>query len=142
MKKFRNSINGYDKRDVIDFVNEVTKEFESMLSKLKNQDTEIKTLNEKLDYYKNLEGTLNKAIQVADDASNQIKRVAREESTSMMEEAKRNASRIINDALLKAEKTDAEAEMLKRRVNVFKKRLRSIIEDQLSEIERIDENDL
>ncbi len=141
MKQFRNSINGFDKNDVKEFVNDVTMQFENMLNSLKSKDNEIKSLKEKIEYYKNMESSLNRAITVADEASSQIKRLAREESNSILEDAKRNASRIVNEALIKAEKADTEAEMLKRKISVFKKRLRLIIEDQLEEIERIDEND-
>lgn len=142
MIQFRNSINGYDKTDVKNFINEITNEFESMLNSLKAKDNEISSLKEKIEYYKNTESTINKAIAVADEASNQIKRLAREESNGIIDDAKRNASRIINEALLKAEKADNEAEMLKRRIATFKRRLRIIIEEQLEEVERIDENDL
>lgn len=142
MKQFKTGFNGYDKKEVANFVNEVTTQFESMLNNLKIKDNEINTLKEKLSYYQNMESTLNKAVMVADEASNQIKRLAREESTSILDEAKRNASRIINDALLRGEKADTEAQMLKRRISVFKKRLRMIIEDQLNEIDEIDERDI
>ena len=60
------------------------------------------------------------------------------ESEIILEDAKRNASRIINESLLKAEKADMEAEMLKRNVNIFKRKLRGIIEAQLEMVEDIE----
>lgn len=139
MKKFSTSFNGYSKSDVNTFVNEVTKEYESMLSKLKARDNEINAIKAELIKYKNLEATLNKALLVAEDASNNIKRVARDESTTIVEDAKRNASRIINDALLKAEQIENEAETLKRRVVVFKRRFKQALEEQIVQIDEIDE---
>ena len=134
------SLNGYNKLEVNNFVNEVTSEYERMLSKLKSQDEEIKQLKEDLEKYKNMESTLNRAIVVAEDASNQIKRVARDEAKGVIEDAKRNASRIVNEALLKADKIEQDAETLKRRVVIFKRRLRSVVDEQVEFIDSINED--
>lgn len=140
MKKFSTSFNGYNKSEVNSFVADVAKEYESMLNNLKQRDQEIHTLKEKLLQYQNMENTLNKALLVAEDASNQIKRMARDESKSIIDDAKRNASRIVNDALMKAEKLEADGENLRKRIVIFKRRFRSIIETELENIDEIDEN--
>ena len=78
---------------------------------------------------------------MAQKTSEQMKMTAIKESETILEDAKRNASRIINEALLRAEKTEMEANMLKRNINIFKRRLRSIIEQQLemvNDIEKVD----
>ena len=140
MRKFSTSSFGYNKIEVNNFVNEVTTEYESMLNKLKRQDIEIANLKSELEKYKNMENTLNKAIMVAEDASNQIKRIARDEAKGVMDDAKRNASRIINDALLQASKIEQDAETLKRRVGVFKRRLRSVVDEEIEFIDSINED--
>lgn len=140
MRKFNVSLNGYNKLEVNNFVNEVTSEYESMLSKLKQQDGEIERLKQDLEKYKNMENTLNRAIVIAEDASNQIKRVARDEAKGVLEDAKRNASRIVNDALIKADKIENDAEILKRRVVIFKKRLRSVVDEQIEFIDSINDD--
>ena len=111
-----------------------------MLNKLKKQDIDIANLKAELEKYKNMENTLNKAIMVAEDASNQIKRIARDEAKGIMDDAKRNASRIINDALLQANKVEQDAETLKRRVGVFKRRLRSVVDEEIEFIDSINED--
>lgn len=140
MRKFNTSLNGYNKLEVNNFVNEVTSEYESMLSKLKKQDEEISKLKTDLEKYQNMESTLNRAIMVAEDASNQIKRVARDEAKGVLDDARRNASRIVNDALLKADKIEQDAETLKRRVVIFKKRLRSVVDEQIEFIDSINDD--
>lgn len=140
MKKFSNSVYGYSKEEVNNFVAEVTKEYESMLDKLKGRDIEIHELKQKLLQYQNMENTLNRALMVAEDTSNQIKRIARDESKSIIEDAKRNASRIVNDALIRAEKLEAEGEDLRRRIVAFKNRFRTIVKIELENIEQIDEH--
>ena len=89
MRRFTTTISGYDKNEVHSFVNEVTREYESMLTKLKDRDLKIRNLEDQLKKYESMEQTLKRAIFVAEDASNQIKRIARDESRTIVEDAKK-----------------------------------------------------
>ncbi|MBO4601080.1 MAG: DivIVA domain-containing protein [Bacilli bacterium] len=140
MKKFNNSLMGYDKAEVNAFVNEVTTEFENILDKLKQKDADILALKKELTKYENLESTLNKTILAAEEVSNNMRNVARSESKSILDEARKNASRILNDALMKAEKAQSDADMLKRRIINFKRRFRQAVENELDVIDSLDEN--
>ena len=140
MKKFSTSFNGYNKSEVNSFVRDVAKEYESMLNNLKKRDEEITSLKQRLLQYQNMENTLNKALLIAEDTSSQIKKVARDESKAIIDEAKRNASRIVNYALLKAEKLEADGENLRKRIVIFKRKFKSIIETELETIDSIDED--
>lgn len=98
-------------------------------------------LRERLEQYERTEDTLKSAILMAQKTSDQIKSAAHKESEIIIEDAKRNASRIVNESLLKAERTEMEAEMLRKNINTFKRRLRGIIEAQLdmvNDIEKVD----
>ena len=138
MKQFNTTLNGYDKTEVNAFVEEVTKEYESVLEKLKHREIELKALKERLEYYKTLESTLNTAVLVAEDSSNQIKKIAREEAKLIIDQAKKNASHIINDALIKAEKTELEADQLRRSLKIYKSRIKATIEEQLTMVDDVD----
>lgn len=138
MRKFNNSFPGYNKNEVNSFVKNVATEYESMLERLKSRDREIDNLKKELEHYKNLEGTLNRAILIAEESSQNIKKTAFDESKVIIEDAKRNASRIINNALIKAEKVENEANSLKRQVAQYKRKYKNILEEQLEEIERLD----
>lgn len=140
MKKFSISFRGYTKSEVNAFVKDVTKEYENMLNTLKTKDKEIETLKQKLIHYQNMESTLSHALSVAEDASSQIKRMARDESQGIVDDAKRNASRIVNEALMKASKLEEEAETLQRRIILFKRKFRQAIENELENIDDIPEN--
>ena len=138
MKQFNTTLNGYDKTEVNAFVNEVTREYENVLDKLKSREIEIKALKDRLEYYKNLESTLNTAVLVAEDSSNQIKKIAKEEAKLIIDQAKKNASHIINDALIKAEKTEIEADQLRRSLKIYKSRIKATIEEQLTMVDDVD----
>ena len=138
MRKFNSSFPGYNKNEVNSFVNNVTIEYESMLNKLKNADNEIAELKKELTHYKNIESTLNRAILIAEESSQNIKRVAYDEAKTIIEDAKKNASRIMNNALIKAEKVEDEANYLRRQFASYKRRYKGILEEELDKIERLD----
>ncbi len=139
INKFSTSIQGYKKEEVNDFVREVTQEYEGMLQKLKNSCEVIETLKKELKHYKDIEATLNRAILVAEESTSNIKKAAYDESKVIIEDAKRNATKVINGALQKAERIENEAESLRRKVSVYKRRFRTLVEDQLDEIEALDD---
>lgn len=138
MNKFDTVFRGYDKYQVQKCLDEIIKNYEMLLEKSKKTEEENKRLVNEIAYYQKIEDTLNRAIFTAESAGDQIKSTARREAESMVAEARRNANRIINDALLKAEKAQNQADMLKRNTNVLKRRLKQIIESQLEVIEEIE----
>lgn len=141
MNNFDIVFRGYDKDQVKAYLDKIIDEYERLLNDKKEADNKLNELNEKLNSYQNLESTLNRALFNAENAGDEIKKVARQEAESLITEAKRNANRIINDALIKAEKAGDDADRLKRNVAVLKRRLKGIIEGQLEVIEEMDRLD-
>lgn len=151
MEKFNRVLRGYDPIEVNSFIDHIIEQVENMVNEIKEKDLKIKeleeqvedviTLKNRIEQYEKMEDTLNRAIVMAEKTSEQIKLNAHQERETITNDAKRNASRIINEALLKAEKIDNDAEMVKRNMNILKKRLRDILESQLElvdDIEKID----
>ena len=141
MNNFDTVFRGYDKSQVKSYLDKVIREYERLLNEKKLVDSKVEELNSRLEKYEKLEGTLNRALYSAENASDEIKKMARQEAESLINEAKRNANRIINDALLKAEKANDDADRLKINVTLLKRRLRAIIEGQLEVIEEMDRLD-
>ena len=152
MERFNRILRGYDPEEVNAFLDQVIARVELMVSDIEKKDKEIKELKvklagidemqEKLGQYERMEDTLNRAILMAQKSSDQMKLSAHRESELLLEDAKSNASRIVNEALMRAEKIENESITLKRNVNIFKRRLKDIIESQLDVIEEIDKVEL
>ena len=138
MEKFNTAFSGYKKEEVNKFIDDVIKQVESMINNMKSKDLEIEKLKSELEHYKSLESTFNRALLVAEDAGQQIRNSARSESMQLIEDAKRNADRIINTALLEADTARRDAERLRRNVITFKRRLRDILETQMDLVNDID----
>ena len=145
----------YTKQQIDQFLDQVIKQVERMIedNKAKSREIALKDskieeltkslenmahIQDKLAQYERMESTLNRAVLMAQRTSDQIKSSAHRESEMILEDAKKNASRIVNESLLKAEKTEMEADALKRNINIFKRKLRGIIEAQLEMVDDIE----
>ena len=139
MRKFRTSFSGYNKEDVNEFVSEVIREYESILQKLKNSTKEMELLNRELERYKSLEKSMNDTLLVAQEISANAQKAAIAEGKLIVEDAKNNASKIVNNSLIKAQNIEREAEELKRKVTSYKRRFIALVESQMDDVNQFDE---
>lgn len=142
MEKFHYEANGYNRSEVNAFIERVIRETEGIINKCQEQKDEIKDLKDKLESYKVLEDSINKSIVNAEKTSDNIKRLAREEANVIVSDAKNNASRIVNDALIRSERIEQQADVLERNIKIFKRKLKIIVEQQLAVVEEIEVLDL
>ena len=152
MEKFNRTLRGYDPEEVNNFLDKVINQVEQMVDEIKDKDKRIKELEslekenqmlkEKIVRYEQMEHTLNRAIMMAQKTSEQIKINAHKESETVLNDAKMNANRIINEALLKAEKAEQDANTLQRNINIFKRRVKDIVEAQLEVVSELDDVEL
>ena len=163
MEKFSRVLRGYDPEEVNDFLDKVIAKVEAMvkdldekdkqiielkklqqennerqMSNLKKLEQENLTLTSKIAQFERMEENLKKAILMAEKTSEQIKLTAYQERDIIVSDAKKNASRIVNEALLKAESIEKESDMLRRNMIVFKKRLKDALSTQVELIEDIE----
>ena len=136
IKELEDELSNYN-RDEIEDANKKLKEYESIGSR-----EELLVLKTKLDHYVKMEETLQNAILMSQKTCEQMKTSAYNERETIIEEAKKNANRIINEALLEAEKAERDATMIRRNVNVFKRRLKDILETQLDVVNDIEKIEL
>ena len=118
MKRFTIKENGYDVEEVNKFVDIVIRKLEMMKNENDTYKAKIASLEKKIEDVGSIDKKLSSAILAADDAAEQMKRLAKAESTMMIEDAKRNANAIIHEALLEAEKTQNEAATLRKNIVV------------------------
>ncbi|WP_163536731.1 DivIVA domain-containing protein [Gracilibacillus sp. YIM 98692] len=137
-KEFARGFRGYDEDDVNEFLDQVIKDYETVIREKKELKEQVEKLDEKLSHFSNIETTLNKSILVAQETAEEVKESARKESKLIIKEAEKNADRIINEALSKSRAISLEVEELKKQAKVFKTRLKMLVEAQLDLIENDD----
>ncbi|MBQ9018735.1 MAG: DivIVA domain-containing protein [Bacilli bacterium] len=138
MEKFSYEANGYNRSEVNQFVSDVIKETEGIIIRVRKQNAEIESLKKELQSYKEMENTLKSSIMKAEETSDNIKKMAREESLMIINDAKHNASRIVNEALLRAEKIENQSDLLERNMRIFKKKLKAIMAQQQAVVDEIE----
>lgn len=155
MEKFTRTMRGYDPAEVNRFLDNVIKQVDKMVKLIKEKDNAIKIrdqkilalqksigetnkIKEKLAQYERMEDTLNRAIIMAQKTSDQIKSNAYRESEMLMENAKKNANRIVNEALMQAEKAEIEANRMRKNIIIYKRKLKDLLQSQLDMIEDIE----
>ena len=138
MEKFSYEANGYNRSEVNQFVSDVIRETEGIITRVRKQNTELEELKKELQHYREQETNLKSALLKAEETSDNIKRMAREERDMIVTDAKHNASRIVNEALLRAEKIELQADTLERNMRIFKKKLKSIMEQQQAIVDEIE----
>ncbi len=138
MERFNYEQQGYSRSEVNKFVQDVINQTEGIIRKYQEQKKEISTLKNEIDTYKTMEDALKRSIIQAENTSDNIKRLAKEEAALVVSDAKSNASRIVNEALLRADKIEANADMLERNMRIFKRKLKAVIEQQLAVVEEIE----
>ena len=129
-KTFGMSFYGYNKNEVNDFLNNVTKEYEEMLNKLKKTADEKAKLESELEQYKSIETSLRRTLALAEESNQTIRKSANDESIAILEDAKKNASRIINDALIRAQKIQDDADKIKLDTIKYRNKAINILKEQ------------
>ena len=128
MERFNSSFKGYNIDEVNRFVDEMTREYGAIIDKLRIKDAEIDRLKKENEELK--AASQKNSIGSLYSSSEEITRLAKYEARTIIDDAKKNASRIVNDALL---------ENLRRNMIVFKRKMRSVVKTQLETIEDIEE---
>ena len=126
MEQFSSETNGYNRKEVNKFLSDIIKETDEIIEKYKQQEEQMKSLQEQIDHYQGVQSTIKDAV-------------VEEESNHIIMEAKREASEIINDALERAEKVEAQRRLLEKNMEIFKKKLKLIMEQQHIIVDKIDE---
>ena len=148
MEKFSKTLHGYNPEEVNQFIDNIIVQTERVINLSKKQDTKIKELEsvisdlkDKLSRYEGMDETLRNAIMMAQKTSEQMRLNTIKESEFIVEEAKRNADRIVNDALIKANNIEREAEMIRKNVIIFKRKLKDQLQLQMDMIDDIEKFD-
>lgn len=143
MKRFSIVNNGYNIEEVNNFIDIVITKLEKLsadnnnylmqLEQLKKQVANANNSNNK--NYPNMEDKVSKALIAAQETTDKMKELAKEEANLIIKEAKENANAIVHEALVNAQKTEQQNELLKKNYNVYKAKIESLIKAQLQLLE-------
>lgn len=130
-KEFGRRLRGYDEDDVNEFLDQIIKDYELYIRENKELQSQVASLQERLDHFANIEETLSKTIIVAQEAADEVRNNSKKEAQLIVKEAEKNADRIINEALSKSRKISLEIEELKKQASIYRTRFKTLVEAQL-----------
>lgn len=97
-QQFPNGAFGYQKKEVRTFLEFVSREFETLLAQQKEQQTELRRLEDELFKYREREDMLKEALVTAQRIAEDTRAQAKKESDLVIAEAEMKAERIIHHA--------------------------------------------
>ena len=133
MKRFSIVNNGYNIDEVNNFIDVVIKKLEKLSEENNNYLHQLEEIKKERSVGVDLK--VSKALLAAQETTDKMKELAKAEAELIVKEAKDNASAIVQEALVNAQKTEQDYQLLKKKYNVYKARVESLVKAQLELLE-------
>ena len=106
----KTAVRGYSKKETDDFLEEILQGYESLYKENRELKDKVTSLSEGVQYYKQMETTLQKALVLAEKTSTETQEAAKSKAEAMTNEAQAKAEAMTNEAQARAESMLAEAQ--------------------------------
>jgi len=141
-KSFNIRMRGFDQNQVKEHLNKMKTEFEQIEKKNRDLESRLKRTNDKLIEYQDKHDSLNRSIITAQDAADRVQEEAdakadelisnaKKDAENLRAEAEENSDRLLKDAVEKARKIENETVELSKQTNIFRKKLKAMLQAQL-----------
>ncbi len=135
-KEFKKSLQGYDRNEVNEFLDEIIETLEDENSMRTALQGEIAELRERLSHFKTMEESLQSTLLLAQRTADEVKAAAHKEADLIKQEARLTAEREISGLGARIDESRREAERHQDSAEKAKSELRSLLMSHLSLIER------
>ena len=141
-KRFsKQMVNGYSVEDVDDFLDELTVEYSKNYKEVSELRAKVEELNNSLVQYKTIESTLQNTLVMAQTTAEEVKNVAKQKADQIIEEAKTNAQKQVdelnNEILLKQKELDD----VKKQFDIYKAKMEFLLISQLELLKDVNKED-
>ena len=129
-KEFKTGI-GYDKKEVEQFLKELSADYETLLNENESLKRKLKEGTDSLNYYKSIEKTLQKALILAEKTAQDTKNTAVKEADAIELEARAKANLILEDARKQIEFIEHKTLNLLQQYDLFKIHFENLLHAQI-----------
>lgn len=140
-KEFKRGFRGYSEEEVDQFLDEVVRDYE----KLYRENIELKEtldrVNSKLEHFQHMENTLHSTLVIAQETAEEVKLNARKESELQLKEADIRAQKLVEEAMAKVRRMHSEYEEIQKQAQIYRTRLRTLLQAQLEMLQKSEEDD-
>ena len=131
-----NDTYSYDKEEIKEILDYAIRKIEQNISTIKDQQKEIDRLKKELEISRNIPYNYN--YEKEEQIKKELKENAKKEAELIINEARNNANKIINDALIETQKLDMKKEMLEKNIKQLKSKVREVLTKQFELIDEIE----
>ncbi len=129
-KEFKTGI-GYDKKEVEQFLKELSTDYEGLRNENESLKCKLKDATDSLSYYKSIEKTLQRALILAEKTAQDTKNTALREADAIEMEARTKASQILEDARKQIEFIEHKTLNLMQQYDLFKIHFENLLHAQI-----------
>lgn len=130
-KEFKRALRGYSADEVDEFLEQIVENFEELYKEDASIKEKITSLNEKIEYYSNLETTIQKTLILAEGAAQEAKNSAIKEADMIVKNANEAAQKLLDSAHDKVISINNEYERVKQEFTKFREKYRNFMNTQL-----------
>ncbi len=131
-KKFaKQMMNGYSVEEVDDFLDELTEDYEKLYKEVSESKNKLEDLQENIAKYKNIEGTLQNTLIMAQSAAEEVRNVAKQQAEQIINEAQAGAKQAVVELEHELISKKKELEEVQKQFDVYKAKMESLLISQL-----------
>ncbi|HYE80612.1 MAG TPA: DivIVA domain-containing protein [Clostridia bacterium] len=130
-KEFKKGLRGYRESEVDEFLDKLVADYERIYRENGELKERVAIDKERIESYNSMEKSLQNTLLVAQTTAEDIVANARKKSDMIIKEAEDQARKIIEDANHSIIKINKDYEELKKEVQVFKTRFKTLLESEL-----------
>ena len=136
-KEFKKGFRGYHEEEVDEFLDLVKEDFENLYRENLDLKEKLKLYQEQVSRYKSIEDTLKETLITAQAAAEDTCAAANKQAKSIVGEAELKSKQIIEDCNERIFSLRKEYDDLVKEFKVFRNRFKSLIEDEIKNIDEI-----
>ncbi|MCI8637341.1 MAG: DivIVA domain-containing protein [Clostridia bacterium] len=141
-KKFsKQMMNGYSVEEVDDFLDDLTADYTKNYKEATELKSKVDELTQNLEHYKAIEQTLQSTLLMAQTTAEDVKKVAQQQADQIVNDAKANAQKQVNDLDNEIIAKRKELEDVKKQFDIYKAKMEALLISQLELLKDINKED-
>lgn len=141
-KQFTKSFKGYNALEVDDFLDEISKDYDSLMRECLTLKETIKNLEAKNEQYEYLENALQEVLVVAKETTDNMKTLARKEAEQIIQDANIKVVDRLNDINEEITKKNIELDKIKNETQMYKSKAESVLISALEMLKDLENDEI
>lgn len=140
-KKFsKQMMNGYSVEDVDDFLDELSVDYAKVYKELSELKIKVEELESSIEKYKNIEGTLQNTLLMAQTTAEEVKNVAKQQADQIVADAKSSVQESVNQLNQELLAKQQQKDELTKQFDVYKAKMESLLISQLELLKEVNKD--